>query len=162
MIRSKEKLEYVKTVGADVIASSEFQAAYQQAHHFKGNVGSHMINTAYYSYCLCGFLNKLGIQTNTDELIISCLCHDLGIVGNRHNKYTTGPECIRMHPVDSVPIAKRLMGDLTPCQENTILMHMWPLAPSHPRYREGVILSIIDKYCGILESSGLLKPAAVM
>ncbi|MDO4617792.1 MAG: HD domain-containing protein [Lachnospiraceae bacterium] len=162
MIRSREKLEYVKTVGAEVIASPEFQAAYQQPHHFKGTVGTHMINTAYYSYCLCKLLNRFGVKTKTDELIIACLCHDLGIVGNRHHKYTTGSECCMQHPVDSIPIAERLMGTLTPRQENTILMHMWPLAPSHPQYREGVILSLIDKYCSVLESSGLLKPAAVM
>ncbi len=162
MIRSREKLEYVKTVGAEIIASPEFQEAYHQAHHFRGNVATHMINTAYYSYCLCILLNKVGIKTRTDDLIISCLCHDLGIVGNRHHKYTTGPECCMQHPVDSVPIAKRLMGGLSPRQEDTILTHMWPLSSSRPHYREGYILTLIDKYCSVLETSGLLKPAAVM
>ncbi len=162
MVRSKKYLEYVKTVGADVIASPEFQKAYEQKHHFRGNVGAHMINTAYYSYWLCKVLNKIGIKTNTDELIISCLCHDLGIVGNRHHKYVTGPECLKQHPVDSIPIANQVMGSLTPDQEDTILNHMWPLSSSSPSCREGYILTIIDKYCSLLESSGLLKPAAVM
>lgn len=162
MIRNTKKLEHVKTIGAVIIASPEFKNASKQTHHIRGNVAAHMINTAYYSYCICSFLNKLGIKTSTEELIISCLCHDLGIVGNRHHKYTTGPECIKNHPIDSIPIARRLMGSLTPRQEDTILMHMWPLALSHPRYREGVILSLVDKYCSVLESSGLLKPAAVL
>ncbi|MCQ2509254.1 MAG: HD domain-containing protein [Lachnospiraceae bacterium] len=162
MIRYRKKLEHVKNIGAVIINSPEYKEAAKQPHHFRGNVAAHMINTAYYSYCICGFLNKLGIRTCTDELIISCLCHDLGIVGNRRNKYVTGPDCIKNHPIDSIPIAERLMGSLTPRQENSILMHMWPLAPSHPRYREGVILSLVDKYCSVLESSGLLKPTAVL
>ncbi len=162
MIRSKEYLEYVKTVGADVLSSEEFKQAFHQQHHFRGNVGSHMINTAYYSYYLCKLLNKVGIETKTDELIISCLCHDLGIVGNRHHKYVTGPECLMSHPVDSIPIAHRLTGSLTPEQEDTIRSHMWPLASTRPHSKEGFILTIIDKYCSLLESSGLLKPAAVM
>ncbi|MDO4491543.1 MAG: HD domain-containing protein [Lachnospiraceae bacterium] len=162
MVRSRKDLEHIKEVGAAIIASPEFEAARNQIHHLRGNVAAHMINTAYYSVCLCKLLNKIGISTNTDDLIISCLCHDLGIVNRRNNKYVTDPDCIKNHPIESVPIAERLLGSLTSCQKDTIRTHMWPLSSSRPRYREGMILTIIDKYCSILESSGLLKPAAVL
>ena len=162
MLNSKDNLEYVKKVGEKVINSEEFQKACRQKHHNNGNVGAHMIDTAYYSYMLCQKLNHIGIHTQTEELILACLCHDLGIVDNRHVKYQTGLECIHQHPLDSIPIAEELLGELSPCLEDTIRTHMWPLAVNAPRYREGVILSIIDKYCCVLETAGILKPAAAL
>lgn len=152
-----EEVNYIEALGKNILKSKAYQDALKQKHHFRCTVGVHMMDTAYYSYKLCKILNKLGIKTDTDELIIACLCHDLGIVGNRYNKYKSGPECCRMHPLDSIPIADSITGGLTDKEINIIKRHMWPVTVIPPKCKEGFILTIVDKYCAICESTGIIN-----
>ena len=60
------------------------------------------------------------------------------------------------HPRYALENAQRLVP-LTAREKNTILRHMWPLTPVPPRYAEGLILVLIDKYCTLLETFRFAK-----
>lgn len=159
---SSEDLEYIESVGAPVLESQQFKQSLEQRHHFNCSVGLHMLHTAYWAYRVCRWLNMIGVETATNELILSCLCHDLGIVGNRYNKYKSGRECCWQHPIDSLEVAEELLGGLTEREKSVIAHHMWPCTLTPSKYREGTILMLVDKYCAITEGLGIFNRTRVM
>lgn len=58
------------------------------------------------------------------------------------------------HPKMAVINAQTYFGKLSDRQTDMILSHMWPLHPVPPKTREGMILTLIDKYC---TSADMLK-----
>lgn len=54
------------------------------------------------------------------------------------------------HPHIAAENAKQEM-DLTPIEEDTIRCHMFPLTIKPPKYREGVVVSLVDKACSVYE-----------
>ena len=57
------------------------------------------------------------------------------------------------HPGFAVTNASAITT-LSTVEENAIRRHMWPLTPVPPRYREGWVLTLVDKHCATLESLG--------
>lgn len=47
---------------------------------------------------------------------------------------------------------------LNESEKDMIIKHMWPLTPALPKTKEGYVLTIVDKYCALLEiKKGLIK-----
>ena len=44
-----------------------------------------------------------------------------------------------------------LNPDISPKEENIILRHMFPLTPVPPKYKEGWVVTLCDKYCATRE-----------
>ena len=56
---------------------------------------------------------------------------------------------------------EKYVGHLNDKQKNMILSHMWPLHILPPKSREGMILTLVDKYCtnmDMLKKSGKFLP----
>ncbi|SDZ99736.1 uncharacterized protein SAMN02745687_01369 [Lachnospiraceae bacterium NK3A20] len=137
--------------GMNIMNSDEFRNAFQQVHHNVTTVGDHSLNVAVSALCICAFLSKLHINTKQKELTQAALCHDLGILG-RYEKFENNRVCCRQHPVDSVDVAKKLVPDMDERTQKMIRTHMWPATPLNiPTSREGLIISLADKYCAIRE-----------
>ncbi len=41
--------------------------------------------------------------------------------------------------------------DINPLEKDMIENHMWPMTRPRPKYKETYIITIIDKYCAVLE-----------
>jgi hypothetical protein len=57
---------------------------------------------------------------------------------------------IRQHPKDALKNAQKICA-LTEMECDIILRHMWFLTFRPPKYKEGYIVSFIDKYCAVKE-----------
>ena len=135
--------------GEKVLQSEEMQEAFNQKHHVWSTVGEHTIRVAMSSVMLCYALNKLHIKVNVPAVVVGSLCHDLGILG-RNDKYSSGKECSREHPGESVKVAKELVEELPDGSEEIIERHMWPMGQSKaPSTIEGMVVSVTDKYNAI-------------
>ena len=134
--------------GNDVLKSEEMKQAFQQTHHQWSTVGEHTFRVAFSSVMICYALRKLNIKVSIPAVVVGALCHDLGILG-RTGKFRNNRECCRQHPLDSVEAAKRICPDLDEKTEQIISRHMFPLTPKPPMNREGVIVTIADKYCSV-------------
>ncbi len=55
------------------------------------------------------------------------------------------------HPRFAMLNAEKLNPAITEREKNIILRHMWPLTPIPPRYREGWVVTLADKYCATQE-----------
>ena len=109
--------------GEEVLQSEEMQKAFDQKHHVWSTVGEHTIRVAMSSVMLCYALNKLHIKVNVPAVVVGSLCHDLGILG-REDKFSSGKECSREHPNESVKVAKELVDELPDGSEEIIERHI--------------------------------------
>lgn len=46
----------------------------------------------------------------------------------------------------------RAITELSPVEENCIIRHMWPLTPIPPKYKEAMVLTLVDKFCATKET----------
>ncbi len=140
------------TYGREIMDSEEFQSAFCQIHHMRTTVAEHSINVAVISILLCLVLAKLHCAVDLQAVVQAALCHDLGILG-REEKYHSNYQCCRQHPVDSVEVAKRILGDYDDKTLKIIETHMWPARPGRPHSLEGYVVTLADKYAAIREVS---------
>lgn len=135
--------------GGRILDSDEMRLAFGQKHHTLSTVGEHSLRVARTSLALCYTLGKLHIATDISAVVTSSLCHDLGILG-RNEKYDSKKECSRQHPLDSVVVAEKLLGELPEKTTDIISRHMWPAGRSKlPNSLEGAIVSAADKIAAV-------------
>ncbi|MBQ7535078.1 MAG: HD domain-containing protein [Stomatobaculum sp.] len=125
------------------------QQAFRQKHHTLSTLGGHTLRVATMSLSICYALRKFHISTDIPAVVTGSLCHDLGMLG-RGEKYSSVMECSRQHPVDSLEIARKLMGEVPEKTTDIISRHMWPLSPNKPpNSLEAVIVSSADKIASV-------------
>ena len=136
--------------GKKIIDSEVFDFSFEQIHHYYLSVGEHTLHVALYALGVAYRIQKNGKKINLRDIVISSLCHDLGII-KRHEKFENNIVCCYLHPVHSLKIAKKLIPDLSADAEKAILRHMFPLLPLPPLSRTGIILVNADKVCSVSE-----------
>ena len=58
---------------------------------------------------------------------------------------------LRAHPQIALDNAREICPDLNEIEADAILRHMWMLTAKPPRYKEGMLLTFVDKYCATRE-----------
>lgn len=122
--------------------------AYTQ--HADISVYTHCVMVARYSARLSRFLH---LKCSTESLIRGALLHDFFLydwhiakskeIGGLHGF---------VHPVIAAENAKKRFT-LTDREYNIIIRHMWPLTLTRiPVSKEGWVVSLVDKYCSLLET----------
>ncbi len=148
VMRTKDDIEKeIRTAGGDILDSEMFTRGFGQSHHFRSNVSDHSLHVTKTALRMAGMFKSV----DRDALIKACLCHDIGLIGNRKYVYTTGRMCITQHPIDSAARAEQIIGELSDTEKDVILHHMYPLVLKAPHTREGVLICIADKYCALYE-----------
>ncbi len=116
----------------------------QYPHHGNIDCLSHCIHVSY-----CGYLagQKLGLDKNS--LARAGLLHDFYLY-DWHKKINRKGFHGVTHPKTALTHAKQNFN-VNKLEENIILTHMWPLTLMPPKYRESILIMIIDKYCALFE-----------
>ena len=110
----------------------------------------HCINVSYYSYRLCKFLKLL--RFDVKSVARAGLLHDFFLYDWHTEKREKGS---KLHGFSHSQIAlenAKKHFELNDCESDIILKHMFPLNIKPPKYRESVIVVLVDKYCAILET----------
>ena len=136
--------------GGTILASQEFQQAFDETHHVKGSVSDHSMTVCILVARICWLLRKNGIDVNYKALIQAALCHDLGML-SRDDLYHKRTDSWRDHPEYSVNIARELVPDLSRDAEDAIASHMWPVSGDYPRTKQDVILNVADKVATVAD-----------
>lgn len=105
----------------------------------------HSFAVAYYSLAIA---NRFRIRCNRKSLIIGALLHDYFLYDWHHKKlgYLHGFK----HGRSAMENAQRDLT-ITGRESDIIKKHMFPLTVVPPRYREGYIVCLADKYCSLME-----------
>ena len=132
----------------DIVDSKKYQTLKGFNQHGDYSVYDHSLNVANTCYNLA---NVLHLSVNMDSLVKGALLHDYFLY-DWHEKTFKDHHAIR-HPKIACENAMRDFG-LTKREQNMVKAHMFPLGLVIPRYRESIILCLVDKYCAVFETIG--------
>ncbi len=143
----QEKEFYV--IAEPILRNSEFQRRRTFLHH-NDSVYDHSLRVAWTSYNMAKYLQKY-IKIDIRNVVISALLHDFYTTPWREYK---NPILWKKHGFVHGEIAcdnaKMLFPDMMNKRiENAIKRHMFPLTIIPPKYIEGWIVTMADKYVSL-------------
>lgn len=140
----KYDLEYLSYVG-DLLAIEEVQKLAEFTQHFHSTRLDHSISVSYYSYKIT---KKFG--WNAKATARAGVLHDLFFYDWRTTKFDEGTHAY-MHPRIAVKNAEKIT-ELSDLEKDIIIKHMWGATIAPPRYKEGYVVTMVDKYCAVKEA----------
>lgn len=119
--------------------------------HMHSNRLEHSINVSYTSYKIA---KKLGWDAKSTAR--GGLMHDLFYYDWRVTKFKKSHAWV--HPRLAVRNARKITN-LNKVEEDIIVKHMWGATIAPPRYKEGYIVTMVDKYWAVKEALTPLRLA---
>ncbi len=133
---------------SDIIDSCELRQLKDITHHICTTRFQHCINVSYYSYLIC---RKLRLDARSAAR--AGLLHDLFY----YNRKAYNASRIKgqlshsnMHSLLAAENASRRFN-ISDLERDIIEKHMWPATKQLPKYKEGYVIVLVDKYCALLE-----------
>ena len=99
---------------------------------------------------------KFNMDVDYESLVKGALLHDYFLYDWHDASYDRSGLHGFRHPKVARDNASRDFS-LNKKEENMILSHMFPLGISLPRYKESIILCLVDKYCATRETISGIK-----
>jgi len=130
---------------SDILDNVQFKELANYVHHDSNRL-QHSMNVSYISY-------RIAKKMNLDykETARGALLHDFFLVDNhsvsKYNRLMT----LFMHPKYALEKSKEYFV-LSDKEENIIVSHMFPVGLFLPRYKESILVLLIDDYVSILEA----------
>ncbi len=134
---------YWECVG-DIMDHEKIQKLDQWEQHNHTSRLQHSLNVSYYSFLIC-----LKFGWDYRSAARAGLLHDLYFYDWRTKKGLRKNHAL-WHPLVAVDNAKKIC-DLNPVEEDCIRKHMWPCTVVPPRYKEGFVITMVDKICATCE-----------
>ena len=143
-----EKAEAYYRLVADLLENELVLKMKEFTHHGDTTCFQHCLNVSYYNYKICRFFSL-----NERAAARAGLLHDLFLYDWHTYKPNKGE---RLHGFTHAKTALKNVREnffITALESDIIEKHMFPLnITAIPRYRETVVIVIVDKYCGLLET----------
>lgn len=147
MVLSADEMKYFKVCKDEVLSCDEVKLMDSFMQHGDISCLEHSIRVAYYSYALA---IKLGLNINVKSLIRGALLHDFFLYDWHIKGGRKGLHGFR-HPRIALDNANRLFT-LDKIEEDIIIKHMFPLTVIPPKYKESILVCLVDKYCSLGET----------
>ena len=131
---------------ADLLELEEIQQLKQFRHHIMTTRFQHCLNVSYYNYKLCKSL-----KLDAKSAARAGLLHDLYFYDTK--AYTHSKPAVRHskhHPELALRNAEKLLK-LNEKERDMIQNHMFPMTFALPRYAETYLITLVDKYCAVIE-----------
>ncbi len=135
--------QYLNTV-KDVITSPDIRRLEKYDQHMGTSRLSHSVNVSYKSYRLASLLGW-----NAPAAARAGLMHDMFYYNFKEVGFTAREHC-RIHPQIALYNARQSF-DISPLESDIISAHMWLAAGKRPKYKEGYLVTMVDKYCAAEE-----------
>ncbi len=134
----------------EVIKKKKYLKMHRYVQHGNTSCLLHSIAVSYYSYRLCKFLK---LKVHERELIRGALLHDYFLY-DWHAKYKPSKK-VGLHGVIHPKIAlynAKKDFNINYLEQDIISRHMFPLTFTPPKYKESLIVCLVDKACSIYET----------
>ena len=133
---------------ADLLESKTVQQMREYTHHGDTTCFQHCLNVSYYNYKVCRFFSlneRAGARAG--------LLHDLFLYDWHTYRRSKGE---RLHGFTHAKTALKNVREnfyVSDLESDMIEKHMFPLnITALPKYRETLVIVLVDKYCGLLET----------
>ena len=130
----------------DLLRSDAVQELSAFTHHKMTTRYQHCLNVSYYNFKLCKMLHL-----DADSAARAGLLHDLYHYDTA--KYTRSSPAARhsRNPPEVALRAAEKLIDMNDRERDMIGKHMWPVTVPRPKYAETYVITIVDKYCAVIE-----------
>lgn len=138
----KKNKEYKKIV-KDILRNVEFKKLYNIEHHGISRM-EHSIKVSYYSY-------KIAKKIGMDYISVARggLLHDFFLDGDERNGKRKFLDTFT-HPKKALNTSTKYFN-INKIEENIIVSHMFPIYKKIPKYKESILVNIVDKIIGSKE-----------
>lgn len=138
----EREAEYFRIVG-DLLENPYVLELKKFLHHLDSTRFEHCLNVSRASWRAAKIFGL-----NPNACARAGLLHDLFFYDYAASGFAS--EHIYIHPAEALANARKVT-ELTDCEEDIILRHMWPTCDGVPKYAETYLVSFIDKYCATAE-----------
>jgi uncharacterized protein len=143
-VNAEDDNDYLLLV-SDILDNEEFKELVNYVHHDSNRL-QHSLNVSYISYKVA---KKLKLDYR--KVARAALLHDFFLVDNhgisKFDRFLT----LFLHPKYALSKAKERF-ELSKMEENIIISHMFPVGLFLPRYKESVLVNMVDDYVAIVEA----------
>lgn len=158
--KSTELVNEFNEIMSDILNNPNVLALQNHHQHYTTSRYTHCLEVSFYTYLICKKFNLDYISAARGAML-----HDFYFY-NWHNKNVEGQKKFHAfrHPRISLANAMELFK-LNDLEKDIILKHMWPMTVVPPKYLEGLIVTIIDKYSatkGFMSGIHYLKNAKLL
>ncbi|MBQ7131699.1 MAG: HAD family hydrolase [Oscillospiraceae bacterium] len=135
----------------DIISDPFVRQLRNYSHHRKTNRLCHSLNVSYYSWKACKAL-----KLDSKSAARGAMLHDLYLYNRREyiREYGEAFHASRHPRLAFINAVRRFK--INSIEADCILCHMFPSTLRIPRYGESFVVSIVDKFCAVLEFIGFL------
>lgn len=141
--RSEAVTEFYTHIDA-LLENDKVQQLDNYIQHYCYTRLKHSLDVAYYSFLITRLLGWDSRSTARAALL-----HDLFLYDWRDESYTGKNHAVN-HPKIALENA-RTVCELNRVEEDIIRKHMWLITPIPPRYKEGFVVTFVDKFCATRE-----------
>ena len=138
MLKIKDK-KY-KNIIKPIVRDSLFKKTYYIEHHGISRM-EHMMKISYYSYNIAKKLNM-----DCEAVARGALLHDFYLDGDERGKGKKFFDTFS-HPKKALKTANENFS-LSEKEKNIIVSHMFPIYPALPKYKESILVNVVDKVVG--------------
>ena len=136
--------EYLELVG-DILENEAFLQLKKYYHH-SSSIYDHSLRVSYFSYKVAKVLEMDCYAVARGALLHDFFTYDWRDYKKNNNNKNHGLE----HPKTALRNAKKHF-EVCAKQQDIILKHMWPKVFGFPKYKESVLVTMVDKYCATEE-----------
>ena len=144
MLYSIKKDKEYKKIVKDIFRNTEFKQLYNIEHHGISRM-EHSIKISYYSYKIA---KKLGMDYVS--VARGGLLHDFFLDGDERNGKRKFLDTFT-HPKKALNTSMEHF-EINSIEQNIIVSHMFPLGNKFPKYKESLLVDIVDDYIAIYEA----------
>ena len=149
LLRDQKAKDYYYLV-SDLLDNELVLKMKEFTHHGDTTCFQHCLNVSYYNYRICRFFSW-----NTRAAARAGLLHDLFLY-DWHTYKPDKDKGERLHGFTHAQTALKNVREnfyISELESDIIGKHMFPLnITAVPRHRETVVIVLVDKYCGLLET----------
>jgi len=138
----KSRGEYKNTM-SELLVHDKLKLLDTYKQHYKYTRLKHSIDVSYYSF----YLAKL-FRLDYVSAAKAGLLHDLYF--HERAGFKENMKMLRQHPKDALKNAQEIC-DLNEIERDIIIRHMWLVTLKPPKYKEGYLVTFVDKYCAAKE-----------
>lgn len=133
----------------NVINNASVRSMERFIQHSNVSCLEHCVNVSYYSFLVCRFFGLDCCSAARGGLLHDLFLYDWHVTSPKEGKHAF------IHP--SIALQNAEIFELNDIEKDIIKKHMWPLTIVPPRYPESFIVSLIDKYCAVIETFKLFR-----
>ncbi len=141
-LKAEEDVKEFKEIIKDIAENDNVAGLKVHEQHHHSTRYAHCEAVAFYTYILCKKYNLDYISAARGAML-----HDFYFY-NWRNKHVDGQKKFHLfrHPYIALKNAEDIF-ELNDMEKNIIKRHMWPITVIPPKFKEGYIVTLVDKYC---------------